>query len=152
MSASGIIAVERAIAETLGATGAPCAIDRAYPGTYARVQLPAINLVPTGFELNDGESDHDSLAIHAEWAVVLNADGSLDTPGSETIDALIVWVWTRFYADQTLGGTVRELCVSKGAYHYDRNGDIELVHCQLDIAAKFDVHRSDLTANYNVGE
>lgn len=148
MSPSGIIAVERAIAQTLAVAGAPCAIDRAYPGDYSLQQLPAINLVPMGFEPNDGDSDHDSLAIHAEWAIVLNATGSLDTPGSEAMDTLIVWVWTRIYADQTLGSTVRELCVSKGAYHYDRNGDIELVHCQIDIAAKFDVHRGDLTAIY----
>lgn len=146
-----IIQVEEALGTLLNSENAPCFFDRAYPGEYTENQLPAANLIPTGWQPDDSESDDDSVAIHAEWAVALRAySGGLTVPGSAAIDPLVAWVWQQLYADQTLGGMVRELSVSKGAYHYDRTGNVDLVHCQIDIVAQFDVRRGDLTANYNV--
>lgn len=149
MSVSIIAAVERAIAAALTGTGQPCVIDRSYPGEY--IEGLSINLVALGWNEDKKQGDHDSVSIVADWALMIHTRTTFGTPIAEALDVLVVWAWFSLYADLTLGGNVEELSISKGAYQYDPK-DVNVAQCQIDISARYDVNRGDLTANYNVEE
>lgn len=147
MTVSIIAAVERAIVAALAFGEPPCAIDRSFPGEY--ISGLSINLVALGWDEDRKQSDHDSVNIVAEWALMIRTRTTFGVPVAEALDSLVVWAWFTLYADLTLGGTVQELSISKGAYQYDPK-DVDVAQCQIDISARYDVNRGDLTANANV--